>query len=50
MNDIIDLEQTEEEELEAFVNAISDEMLEAAASGEKITFTFSIHPMYCQFC
>jgi hypothetical protein len=44
----IELEQTEE----TFGDEVSDEALEAAASGTmgKITFSFSIHPMYCNFC
>jgi hypothetical protein len=45
----IELEQTEEE---TFSDEVSDEALEAAASDKmgKITFSFSIHPMYCNFC
>jgi hypothetical protein len=45
----IELEQTEEE---TFSDEVSDGALEAAASGTmgKITFSFSIHPMYCNFC
>ena len=45
----IELEQTEEE---TFTDEVSDETLEAAASDTmgKITFSFSIHPMYCNFC
>jgi hypothetical protein len=47
--DHFEFEQTEEE---IFINEISDEALEAAAATavDKITFTFSIHPMYCRFC
>ena len=41
------LVQTEEE---VFVDEVSDEELEAAASTEKITFTFSYNIVYCQFC
>jgi hypothetical protein len=53
MNDInedhLELEQTEEATL---INDISDEALEAAAATalDKMTFTFSIHPLYCRFC
>jgi hypothetical protein len=37
---------------EAFFDEISDEALEAAASGpgENITFTISINIFYCRFC
>jgi ssDNA-binding replication factor A large subunit len=44
----VELEQTEE----MVTDEVSDEALEAAASGmmEQITFTFSIHPIYCRFC
>ena len=35
---------------ETFTNEVSDEALEAAASGEKVTFTFSYVPLYCRFC
>jgi len=43
------LEQTEDG---TFTDKVSDEALEAAASDTmgKITFSFSIHPMYCNFC
>jgi len=36
----------------AFFDEISDEALEAAASGpgENITFTISINIFYCRFC
>ena len=45
----IGFEQTEDE---TFSDEVSDEALEAAASDTmgKITFSFSIHPMYCNFC
>ena len=45
----VELEQTEDE---MFTHEVSDEALEAAASGTngEITFTFSIHPIYCRFC
>ena len=46
--DYVELEQAEEE---IFINEISDEALEAAASNmQKNAFTFSIHPIYCRFC
>jgi hypothetical protein len=46
--DYVEPEQAEEE---IFINEISDEALEAAATNmEKIAFTFSIHPIYCRFC
>jgi hypothetical protein len=36
---------------EIFINEISDEALEAAATNmEQFAFTFSIHPIYCRFC
>ena len=41
------LVQSEEE---VFADEVSDEELEAAASTEKITFTFSYNIVYCQFC
>ena len=41
------LVQTEEE---VFVDEVSDEELEAAASTEEITFTFSYNIIYCRFC
>jgi hypothetical protein len=46
--DTIELEQTEE----MVTDEVSDEALEAAASDTigKITFSFSIHPIYCRFC
>ena len=50
MNDnTIDLDQTEEE---IFTDEVSDEALEAAASGPmgEITWTFSINLFYCRFC
>jgi hypothetical protein len=45
----IELKQTEEE---TFTDEVSDEALEAAASGTigDITFTFSMNPFYCRFC
>ena len=45
----VELEQTEDDTLAA---KVSDEALEAAAAGTmgEITFTFSIHPIYCRFC
>ena len=45
----IELKQTEDE---TFTDEVSDEALEAAASGTigEITFTFSINPFYCRFC
>ncbi len=45
----IDLEQTEEETL---TDEVSDETLEATASGAKgeLVFTFSINIFYCRFC
>jgi hypothetical protein len=43
----IELEQTEDEILS---DEVSDAALEAAASGERITFTVSIRIYYCQFC
>ena len=44
----IELKQTEE----MVTDEVCDEALEAAASGTmgKITFSFSIHPIYCRFC
>jgi hypothetical protein len=42
-----ELECTEEQ---TFIIEISDEALEAACCGEKITFTFSFVPLYCGFC
>jgi hypothetical protein len=44
----IELEQTEE----MVIEEVSDEALEAAASDTigQITFSFSIHPIYCRFC
>jgi hypothetical protein len=44
----IELEQAEE----MVTDEVSDEALEAAAFDTigKITFSFSIHPMYCNFC
>jgi hypothetical protein len=44
----IELEQTEE----MVTDEVSDEELEAAASDTmgNITFSFSIHPIYCNFC
>jgi hypothetical protein len=47
--DHLELDPVEEAIL---INEISDEALEAAAIStvDKITFTFSIHPMYCRFC
>ena len=44
----IELEQTEE----MVTDEVSDEALEAAASDTigKITFSFSIQPLYCRFC
>jgi hypothetical protein len=41
-------ERTEEETI--FFNAVSDEQLEAAASGPMTTFTLSIVLIACQFC
>jgi hypothetical protein len=45
----IELEQTEDE---AVTDEVSDEAIEAAASGTEgsITFTFSINIFYCRFC
>jgi hypothetical protein len=40
--------QTEEERI--FFNEISDEQLEAAASGPIVTFTLSMVLFACQFC
>ena len=47
--DHIEPEQAEEE---TFINEISDEALEAAATtgGDKMAFTFSMHLIYCRFC
>jgi hypothetical protein len=44
--------QLEHTEDGTFTDKVSDEALEAAASDTmgKITFSFSIHPMYCNFC
>ena len=44
----IEVEQIEE----TFTDEVSDEALETAASDMmgKITFSFSIHPIYCRFC
>ena len=41
-------EQTEEEG--SFFHEVSDEQLEAAASGPIVTFTLSIVLFACQFC
>jgi len=43
----IELERTDDE-----TDEVSDEALEAAASDAmgKITFSFSIHLIYCRFC
>jgi hypothetical protein len=45
----IDVEQTEEE---TPTDEVSDETLEATASGIKgeLVFTFSINIFYCRFC
>ena len=45
----VEREQTEDDMI---TDKVSDEALEAAASGTtgEITFTFSIHPIYCRFC
>ena len=45
----IELEQTEDETV---TDEVSDEAIEAAASGTegRITFTFSINIFYCRFC
>jgi hypothetical protein len=43
-----DLEQIEEEKI--FFNEVSDEQLEAAASGPIVTFTLSMVLFACQFC
>ena len=46
-----DYAEPEQADDEIFINEISDEALEAAATNmEKIPFTFSIHPIYCRFC
>jgi hypothetical protein len=41
-------QQTEEERI--FFDEVSDEQLEAAASGPIITFTLSVVLFACQFC
>jgi hypothetical protein len=41
-------DQTEEEKI--FFNGVSDEQLEAAASGPIVTFTLSVVLFACQFC
>jgi hypothetical protein len=41
-------QQTEEERI--FFHEVSDEQLEAAASGPVVTFTLSIVLFACQFC
>ncbi len=45
----IELEQIEDD---TFLDEVSDEALEAAASDTvgEITFTFSMNPFYCRFC
>ena len=43
-----DPEQIEEEKI--FFNEVSDEQLEAVASGPMVTFTLSIVLFACQFC
>ena len=45
----IELERTEEETFTCNAE-FSDEALEAAASEQHITFTFSYNPYYCRFC
>jgi hypothetical protein len=37
-------------ELERIEHEFPDEALEAAASEQRITFTFSYNPYYCGFC
>ena len=49
MESTIELERTEEETF-TFNDEFSDEALEAAASEQRITFTFSYNPYYCGFC
>jgi hypothetical protein len=44
----IDLDQIEEESI--FADEISDDALEAAASGPTVTFTLSVVLFACQFC
>jgi hypothetical protein len=44
----VDLNQIEEENI--FADEITDESLEAAASGPMVTFTLSIVLFACQFC
>jgi hypothetical protein len=49
MNDTLAaLEEVEEESV--FVDEISDDVLEAAASGPTVTFTLSVVLFACRFC
>jgi hypothetical protein len=49
MNDaLVALEQVEEKNI--LVDEISDDALEAAASGPTVTFTLSVVLFACQFC
>ena len=49
MESTIELERAEEVTF-TLNDEFSDEALEAAASEQRITFTFSYNPYYCRFC
>jgi hypothetical protein len=49
MESTIEIERIEEE-TSTFNDEFPDEALEAAASQQRMTFTFSYNPYYCRFC